>query len=160
GKCWPMSPSAAAPSRASQMAWQTMSASECPSRPRSKGIVTPPSTSGLPSTRRWASNAVPMRCSAKRLLTSLAATEERDGAVARVVREAQGLNEVASDVLRHVRVRGERDRDAASLQRLQQLGRRVELVRRLAQPCGRDLDGKVGGGDRVRRVLVLAQRRP
>ena len=44
----PMSPSAAAPSRASVMAWARTSASEWPSRPNSQGMVTPPRISGRP----------------------------------------------------------------------------------------------------------------
>ena len=43
-----MSPAPAAPRIASVTAWQTTSASECPSAPRSAGIVTPPRTSGRP----------------------------------------------------------------------------------------------------------------
>src|SRR5690606_25845209 len=46
GKCWPMSPSPAAPRRASVTAWATTSASLCPARPRSPGKVTPPRTRG------------------------------------------------------------------------------------------------------------------
>ena len=52
GKCRPMSPRPAAPRIASVTAWQTTSASEWPSAPRSDGIVTPPSISGRPATRR------------------------------------------------------------------------------------------------------------
>ena len=48
GNIVPMSSRHAAPSSASQSAWQTMSASECPSRPCVCGILTPPSTSGRP----------------------------------------------------------------------------------------------------------------
>ena len=55
GKCWPISPSAAAPSTASITAWASTSASEWPSRPFSKGISTPPRISLRPSTRRCTS---------------------------------------------------------------------------------------------------------
>src|SRR5262245_2957752 len=51
----PMSPAPAAPRIASVTAWHTASASECPARPRSKGIVTPPRINGRPSTKRWRS---------------------------------------------------------------------------------------------------------
>ena len=49
GRC---RPAPAAPRIASVTAWQTTSASECPSAPRSNGIVTPPRISGRPSTSR------------------------------------------------------------------------------------------------------------
>ena len=52
GKCWPMSPSAAAPSTASITACSSTSASEWPSRPFSYGISTPPIMSLRSSTKR------------------------------------------------------------------------------------------------------------
>ena len=53
GKCWPMSPSPAAPSSASITAWVSASASEWPASPRSApGTSTPPSTSRRPASRR------------------------------------------------------------------------------------------------------------
>ncbi len=55
GKCWPISPRAAAPSSASTMAWSTVSASEWPSRPCSDGMITPPSINGRPVTSAWTS---------------------------------------------------------------------------------------------------------
>ena len=61
GKCEPMSPSAAAPSSASMMAWAAMSPSLWPSSPRSDGTGTPPSTSGAPSISRCASYPMPKR---------------------------------------------------------------------------------------------------
>ena len=50
-----------APRIASQIAWSSTSASECPARPRSNGIVTPPSTSRRPATSAWTSKPVPTR---------------------------------------------------------------------------------------------------
>src|SRR5437764_3577721 len=61
----PMSPSAAAPSSASVMACASTSASECPARPNSQGIVTPPNISGRPGTMRWTSQPCPVRNSPK-----------------------------------------------------------------------------------------------
>src|SRR5205085_217276 len=58
-----MSPRPAAPSNASMSAWVTTSPSECPARPRGEGIATPPSTSGTPSAKAWASNPIPTRSS-------------------------------------------------------------------------------------------------
>ncbi len=52
GKCWPMSPSASAPSIASAMACSRPSPSECPLRPLLCGMSMPPRTSLRPSTRR------------------------------------------------------------------------------------------------------------
>ncbi len=46
GKCWPMSPRAAAPSMASATAWATTSPSLCPARPVAPSMATPPSTRG------------------------------------------------------------------------------------------------------------------
>ena len=56
-----MSPRAAAPSRASVIAWARASASEWPSRPWLCGMVMPPRTSGRPVTRAWVSQPSPMR---------------------------------------------------------------------------------------------------
>src|SRR5204863_883107 len=50
GKCRPMSPSAAAPRSASHTAWTSTSASECPARPFSNGMFTPPRMSFRPFT--------------------------------------------------------------------------------------------------------------
>ncbi len=57
----PMSPSPHAPRIASQTACSSTSASECPARPRSNGMVTPPSTSRRPGTSAWTSKPVPTR---------------------------------------------------------------------------------------------------
>src|SRR5579863_10501154 len=59
----PMSPRAAAPKRASVMAWASTSASEWPSNPNSEGIVTPPRMSGRPREIRWLSHPRPVRFS-------------------------------------------------------------------------------------------------
>ena len=56
-----MSPRHAAPRMASVTAWQTTSASEWPSAPRSDGIVTPPSTSGRPRRAGADRSPVPAR---------------------------------------------------------------------------------------------------
>ena len=48
GKCIPISPRAAAPSSASVIACDSTSASECPARPNSQGIATPPKINGRP----------------------------------------------------------------------------------------------------------------
>src|SRR5688572_3389909 len=56
-----MSPSAAAPSSASVMAWASASASEWPSRPCVCGIVTPPRMSGRPVTSWCVSQPSPIR---------------------------------------------------------------------------------------------------
>src|SRR6266852_1196534 len=60
GKCSPISPSAAAPSSASHIAWMSTSASEKPSSPFSKGITTPPTTSFRPATRACRSKPCPI----------------------------------------------------------------------------------------------------
>ena len=52
GSASPRSPSPAAPSSASITAWVSTSASECPARPRSCSISTPPRISDSPSTKR------------------------------------------------------------------------------------------------------------
>src|SRR2546422_82429 len=57
----PMSPSPAAPSRASVSAWATASASEWPARPCGWGISTPPRISVRPSAKRWESYPMPTR---------------------------------------------------------------------------------------------------
>src|SRR4051794_19268934 len=59
-----MSPRAAAPSSASQMAWSRTSASLWPSRPLSCAISTPPMTSFRPATSGWTSKPWPTRTSA------------------------------------------------------------------------------------------------
>src|SRR5258708_5807794 len=133
-----------------------MSASEWPSSPCECGISTPPSTSGPPRTRRCASKAVPTRSSAKRHLASLATAERRDRAVAAGVCRAHCAVVVAPEVVRYVAVGAECDRHAAAVERAQEVGRGVQLARRLAQSRGRDLDRDPGGGDRVGRLLVLA----
>src|SRR2546428_6394000 len=56
-----MSPSAAAPRSASQMAWARASPSEWPTGPISKDISTPPRTNLRPLARRWMSSQVPIR---------------------------------------------------------------------------------------------------
>src|SRR5205823_7119102 len=61
GKWRPRSPSASAPRSASAIACVSTSASEWPSRPRALGTVTPPRTSGRPSTSGWRSNPRPTR---------------------------------------------------------------------------------------------------
>src|SRR5437764_9849842 len=65
GKCMPMSPSAAAPSKASVTACASTSASEWPSKPNSQGIVIPPRISGRPVAMRWMSQPRPVRYSLK-----------------------------------------------------------------------------------------------
>src|SRR5947208_5049173 len=57
----PMSPSPAAPSRASVSAWATASASEWPASPCGWGISTPPRISLRPSAKRWESYPMPTR---------------------------------------------------------------------------------------------------
>src|SRR5262245_28331003 len=66
GKCWPMSPSPAAPSSASVTAWATTSASLWPARPGPSGKVTPPSTRGRAgsSEKGWTSKPCPTRITA------------------------------------------------------------------------------------------------
>ena len=61
GNCWPMSGIAAAPSRASQMAWVRASASEWPCSPVGWGMSMPPRISRRPATRGWMSKPQPMR---------------------------------------------------------------------------------------------------
>src|SRR2546426_737781 len=56
-----MSPSPAAPSRASVSAWATASASEWPARPCRWGISTPPRIILRPSAKRWESYPMPTR---------------------------------------------------------------------------------------------------
>src|SRR5919202_4128732 len=58
-----MSPRPAAPSSASISACVITSPSECPASPRGEGIATPPSTSGTPSAKAWASTPIPIRIS-------------------------------------------------------------------------------------------------
>ena len=60
GKCFPMSPSAAAPSSASMIACSKTSASECPKSPSVCGIFTPPRIRSLPSTNLWTSYPIPI----------------------------------------------------------------------------------------------------
>src|SRR5260221_1590056 len=55
-----MSPSAAAPSSASQIACSSTSASECPSRPLSCAISTPPMTSLRPAAKACTSKPCPI----------------------------------------------------------------------------------------------------
>src|SRR5258708_27827015 len=57
----PMSPMAAAPSRASIRACVTASASECPARPCGWGISTPPRMSLRPAVNLWESYPMPTR---------------------------------------------------------------------------------------------------
>src|SRR5438046_4613480 len=80
-----MSPSPAAPSTASITACAITSPSECPASPRPNGISTPPSTSGTPSSRAWASKPVPTRYSdTVERLRQLAERADRDDAVRRL----------------------------------------------------------------------------
>src|ERR1700683_3646348 len=65
GKCIPISPRAAAPSRASVIACKRISASEWPSSPNSLGIVTPPRISARPGAIRCESQPRPTRISLK-----------------------------------------------------------------------------------------------
>src|SRR5919204_4600310 len=62
--------------------------------------------------------------------------------------------QIEPDVLRNMRVRGERDRDAAPLTSLEQLSIRIHLADRLPQPRRRDLDADAGRVDRVCGLLV------
>src|SRR5690606_34715394 len=55
GKWWPMSPSASAPSSASQIACNSTSPSEWAWMPRSKGSRTPPRTTWSPGPKAWTS---------------------------------------------------------------------------------------------------------
>jgi hypothetical protein len=61
GKCSPMSPRPAAPSKASVIAWSTTSASLCPARPRSCGISIPPIMTGPSPAKAWTSKPMPVR---------------------------------------------------------------------------------------------------
>src|SRR6478736_8583041 len=144
-----MSPSAVAPNTASHSAWQTMSASEWPSRPTGEAISTPPSTSRRPGTRRWASNAVPTRCSAKGHRLALTPAEPHKGRVAGLARGAQAAVEPGADIARQVRVGAERDRHLGRVQLLEPDLRRVDVTRRLAQARARDLRADVGRPERL-----------
>src|SRR5438445_9257658 len=83
-----MSPRAAAPSSASQIACSSTSASLWPSNPLSCAISTPPTTSLRPGTRRWTSKPWPTRMS--ELDASLELQDE--------LRDAQVLGEGHLDV--------------------------------------------------------------
>src|SRR5882724_5933387 len=107
GKCRPMSPSPAAPRSASHTAWTRTSASECPARPFSKGMSTPPMISLRPrenalgdiKIRRKGDFQIPRaaldesRLAAERL--------DRSGLVGDVRRVAQGFQQQA--VTEHLR---------------------------------------------------------
>lgn len=60
GKCRPISPSAAAPSKASHSAWITTSPSEWAMQPASCSIFIPPSHSSNPGAKAWTSYPCPI----------------------------------------------------------------------------------------------------
>ena len=117
GNSRPMSPSAVAPSTASHSTWQTMSASEWPSSPRSAGTSTPPSTS-----RRPGHQPVGVERRADALLSQAAPPRARARGTAPATcsrprrAEPQAAVEPDADVVRQVRVRRQRDRDAGRAQ--------------------------------------------
>ena len=112
GKCWPMSPSPAAPSSASMIACVSTSASEWPASPRSaSSISTPPRISGraLLEPVRVEADARRGR-SSERLQPALAALEHRELASRRPRRATRAPVVAVAEVLGQVRVRGQRDR--------------------------------------------------
>ena len=70
-----MSPSAAAPSKASVIAWSTTSASLCPASPRSCAISIPPSISGPGPAKAWTSKPIPVRLTRRAASAALGAVE-------------------------------------------------------------------------------------
>src|SRR3954447_8922480 len=136
-----MSPSPAAPSSASTIAWVSTSASEWPARPCSLGTVTPPSTSGRPGAKRWLSMPIPVRTqSADRLGAALAALEDAELADPDLLEQRHGLFVAVAELVGQVRVARERDGQPRLDDQLQEAARRVDLAHGLAQAGGRDLD--------------------
>src|SRR5438105_9657498 len=150
-----MSPSAAAPSSASQIACSRTSASLWPSNPLSCAISTPPTTSLRPGTRRWTSKPWPTRRSD--IDASLELEDE--------LRDAQVLGEGHLDV-RALALHEPRRVVADRLHRLGLVGRGglvleptaqqpvAEHLRRLRAP---QVQARDGGGDTL--VLVGALQR-
>ena len=112
GKCWPMSPSPAAPSSASMIAWVSTSASEWPARPALGAISTPPSTSRRPASKRCESIADAGAASPDRLQPALAALEDRELAHADRAEQLDRPLVLVAELLGQVRVGGQRDRAA------------------------------------------------
>src|SRR4051794_6603073 len=156
-----MSPRPVPPRMASISACTSTSPSEWPARPRGWSSSIPPRTSGTPSTSACASNPVPTRSSAKRHLPRPARLEDGDRVVAGAAGVLDAALEVAADVLRHVRVGGECDRDAPLPGRAQEFRLRVEASVRLVQAGGRDLEARaverVEDGAPVPRQHVAAE---
>ena len=159
GKCWPMSPSPAAPSSASMTAWVSASASEWPLRPRSAS-----------GTSHAAEHERPALLEAVRVVADARpgahpiASRRRDAAV----EDGQlGDAEVASATPPPGRSRGPGARargrrwTAPPAARPRGTSRRkggggIDLAHRLAQPGGGHLDRDVGLRDAVHRQLVEA----
>ena len=96
-----------------------------------------------------------VRGPAERLEPARAVLEDRDLPHAPARHRLERGVVVAADVAGHVRVGGERERRPGVDAHLGERRRRIELVRWLAQPGGRDLDRDSGLGDRLDRRLVV-----
>src|SRR2546421_6423677 len=110
-----MSPSPAAPSRASITACVSASASEWPTSPLSCSTSMPPSTSFSPSARRCESQPIPARVlngrdrSPERLHAALAALVHRDLGHPDLLEHLHGVLVAVGELVRLLGVRGERD---------------------------------------------------
>ena len=134
--------------------------------PRSCGISTPPMISrrpvgeavGVIADARPASRDLARRRSrADRLEPARAPLEHATArSTPSSLEQLERLLVARADVLRAVRVAGERHRHARFHAHLQERRRRVDLADGLAQPGGRDLDGDARLGDRFDRGLVVA----
>src|SRR3990172_6120849 len=146
-----MSPSAAAPSRASQIACSSTSASEWPARPLSCAISTPPITSRLPATSACTSMPCPILIA---LPSSFRQDRFRDLEVLRKsdldVLAAAGDEARAQPHLLH-RACFVGHRVLRFLQRLHQQAA-AEHLRRLRQP---ELAAILGAGDALRTRLLF-----
>ena len=159
GKCWPMSPSPAAPSSASIIAWASTSASEWPARPRlGLGYLDAaehePAALLQPVRVPADAGALAHPSGSRRRLAPL---EHRDLLDADLSQPAPRRARIRS---RAGRARGRRSTaPPGGPPRGTSRGsarRRIDLPDRLAQPGGGDLDRDVGVRDPLHRALVEA----